>query len=125
MAGRLFAPVGFDFTLSALFFHFQDWPATFLLVLSVDDFAVGRCMRARTEPGACPHGKHVAVWHIPNLSIANSDIPPLLESGCSLLSFTLADQFGFPPKCGQNVSSLSRRMFGAKDPEPPTILSSL
>ncbi len=33
MAGRLSAPVGCDFTLSALFFHFQDWPATFLLVL--------------------------------------------------------------------------------------------
>jgi len=29
----VFAPVRFDFTLSALFFHFQDWPATFLLVL--------------------------------------------------------------------------------------------
>jgi hypothetical protein len=24
MAGRLFAPVGFDFTLSALFFYFED-----------------------------------------------------------------------------------------------------
>ena len=37
MTGGPFAPGGFDFTLSALFFHFQDWPATFLLVLSVDD----------------------------------------------------------------------------------------
>jgi hypothetical protein len=37
MTGRPFAPVGFDFILSALFFHFRDWPATFLLVLSVDD----------------------------------------------------------------------------------------
>jgi hypothetical protein len=37
MTGRSFAPVGFDFTLSALSFHFQHWPATFLLVLSVDD----------------------------------------------------------------------------------------
>ena len=34
---RRFAPVGFDFTLSALSSHFQHWPATFLLVLSVDD----------------------------------------------------------------------------------------
>jgi hypothetical protein len=42
MTGRPFAPDGFDFTLSALFFHFQDWPATFWLVLCVDDpcFAV-------------------------------------------------------------------------------------
>jgi hypothetical protein len=33
MTGRSFAPDGFDFTLLAPFFHFQDWPATFLLVL--------------------------------------------------------------------------------------------
>jgi hypothetical protein len=32
MTGGPFAPVGFDFTLSALFFHFQDWPATSLPV---------------------------------------------------------------------------------------------
>lgn len=38
MTGRPFAPVGFDFTLSALFFHFPDWPATFLLALRVDDW---------------------------------------------------------------------------------------
>ena len=37
MTGRLFVHVGFDFTLSALFFHSQDWPAASLLVLSVDD----------------------------------------------------------------------------------------
>ena len=37
MTGRSFAPDGFDFTFSALCFHFQDLPATFLLVLSVDD----------------------------------------------------------------------------------------
>ena len=41
MTGRSFAPVGFDFTLSALSFHFQHWPAAFLLVLSVDDTRVG------------------------------------------------------------------------------------
>ena len=35
--GRSFAPDGFDFTLSALSFRFQHWPATSLLVLSVDD----------------------------------------------------------------------------------------
>jgi hypothetical protein len=33
VAGRAFAPLGFDFTLSALFFQFQDYPATFSLVL--------------------------------------------------------------------------------------------
>jgi hypothetical protein len=37
MTGCLFAPDGFDFTLSALFFHSQDWLATFLLVWPVDD----------------------------------------------------------------------------------------
>lgn len=31
--GHPFAPAGLDFTLPALSFHFQDWPATFLLVL--------------------------------------------------------------------------------------------
>jgi hypothetical protein len=30
---RRFAPIGFDFTFSVLFFHFQDWPATSLPVL--------------------------------------------------------------------------------------------
>ena len=33
MTGRLFAPTGFDFTFCVLLLHFQDWPATFLLVL--------------------------------------------------------------------------------------------
>src|SRR5262245_36571578 len=33
MTGCTFAPVGFDFTLSALFFRFRDWSATFLRVL--------------------------------------------------------------------------------------------
>ena len=42
MTGRSLAPVGFDFTLSALSFPFQHWPATFLLVFSVDDFAMHR-----------------------------------------------------------------------------------
>ena len=42
MTGHSFAPVGFDFTLSALSFHFQHWPATFLLVLSVNEFAMYR-----------------------------------------------------------------------------------
>ena len=37
MTGRPFAPVGFDFTLSALFFRFQDWPATYLPALWVGD----------------------------------------------------------------------------------------
>jgi hypothetical protein len=37
MTGGLFAPVGFDFTLSALFFHYRDWRATFLLVSSVNE----------------------------------------------------------------------------------------
>ena len=37
MTGRSFAPVGSDFTLSALSFHFQHWPAASLPVLSVDD----------------------------------------------------------------------------------------
>jgi len=37
MTGRAVAPAGFDFTSSALFVHFQDWPVTFLLVLSVDE----------------------------------------------------------------------------------------
>ena len=37
MIGRSFAPVGFDFTSSALSFYFQHWPVTSSLVLSVDD----------------------------------------------------------------------------------------
>jgi hypothetical protein len=37
MIGRSFAPVGYEFPLFALCFHFQRWLATFLLVLSVDD----------------------------------------------------------------------------------------
>ena len=37
MTGRSFALVGFNFILSALSFHFQHWPATFLFVLSVDE----------------------------------------------------------------------------------------
>ena len=37
MTGRSFAPSGFDFTFSALFFRFRHWLATFLPVLSVDD----------------------------------------------------------------------------------------
>jgi hypothetical protein len=36
--------IGFDFTLSALFFHFQDWPATSLLVLE----SVGHIMDQET-----------------------------------------------------------------------------
>src|SRR5262249_23590403 len=40
LTGRAFAPVGFDFTLSALSFHFQHSPAIFLLPLSVDNFAM-------------------------------------------------------------------------------------
>jgi hypothetical protein len=37
MTGHSFAPVGFDFTFSALSFHYQHWSGAFLLVLSVDD----------------------------------------------------------------------------------------
>jgi hypothetical protein len=33
MTGSPLVPAGFDFTFSAPFFRFQDWPATFLLVL--------------------------------------------------------------------------------------------
>jgi hypothetical protein len=39
-AGCSFAPGGFDFTSSALWFQFRYWPATFLLVLSVGDLVV-------------------------------------------------------------------------------------
>ena len=42
MTGRSFAPDGFDFTSSARFFHFRDWPATFSLAWSADDSSLER-----------------------------------------------------------------------------------